>query len=131
MYAPESASSATMEDKKKLSPPSGLRSFASCGVPLLVPMYTRCSSGSYVIAFHTVPPPPRFHHVPVHVLAAIAIAAFSNLFSGLPGTVLKRQSCRPLLASYAVTYPRIASSSWPGDAPHSEEACAMTTLPSH
>ena len=39
------------------------------------------------MASQTVPPPPSFHHSPLQVLAAIAIALFSNGLDGSPGTV--------------------------------------------
>jgi hypothetical protein len=39
------------------------------------------------MASHTTPPPPSFHQSPLQVLAAIAIALFSNGFDGSPGTV--------------------------------------------
>ncbi len=59
---------------------------------------------------HGVPPPPYFHHAPLHVSAARAIAAFSKPRLGSPGTVQKRHTCLPVCASYAATNPRTPNS---------------------
>ena len=82
-----SASSATIEQRNRLSPLPSLRILRFHGEPLPVPMKSVLVSGSYVIAFHTVPPPPCFQRSPNHVFAAISIALFSKPFAGSPGTV--------------------------------------------
>src|SRR5882672_2103749 len=84
-----SASTATTDAVYRLSPPPGLRIFQFEGSAFPVPKYSRLSSGSNVMAFQTLPPPPNFHHSPVHVFAArsmISSDAAPSLVPGFPGT---------------------------------------------
>ena len=83
-----SASTATIEERNKLSPPPGDLISLVHGDPFPTPRYKLLKSGSKTIEFHTVPPPPNSHQlVPFQVFAAISIAGSSNPKSGLPGTV--------------------------------------------
>ena len=67
-------SKATMEVRNRLSPPPGERISRDQGLPLPTPANTVCSSASYTMLFHTVPPPPSFHYCPFQVLAANSIS---------------------------------------------------------
>ena len=64
-------------------------------------MYIRFNSGSKAIVSQAVPPPPASHHLTdgSQVLAALAMASFSNGLDGSPGTVNQRQRCSPVFAS--------------------------------
>ena len=44
---------------------------------------------------HGVPPPPYFHHSPLHVLTARSIEPSSRPSDGSPGTTNQRQACLP------------------------------------
>src|SRR5262245_19361629 len=112
-----------MDARNNASPPPGLRIFQFHGPPLPVPMYARRSSASYVMPFHTVPPPPYFHHSPLQVFAAISIAGLSKPFAGSPGTVQNCHSRLPVFASKQLSTPRVPLRSAPAN--------PMSTFPSN
>ena len=89
-----------MDERYKLSPPPGLRTYLFHGEPFPVPIYKRFNSGSYAMESHTVPPPPISHHLPPdHVSAAFASASDSKGSSGFPGTVKNLHNMEPSLVS--------------------------------
>ena len=96
---PVFASSATIDARKRLSPPPGERICWFHGEPFPAPTSSWSNSGSYTIASQAVPPPPPAHHSPFHVCAARAItgseAAPSGPFAGSPGTGIEAPLERP------------------------------------
>ena len=67
------------------------------GCVILSPEQTFEDIGSLPV--QTVPPPPAFHHSPVHVSAARSSASDSKGSEGSPGTVKVRQASSPVIAS--------------------------------